>query len=58
MMLFKRCLFILSFFLIVLNPLLAQTYIADSIRNLLPNAQAGYDELDYRIGMVRAIPIR
>lgn len=50
----KHC-YSLIFFLSFLNPVFSQTYIADSIRNLLPMAKPGYDELDYRIGLVRAI---
>ena len=51
----KKYCYSLIFFLGFLNPLISQTYIADSIRNLLPTAKPGYDELDYRVGMVRAI---
>lgn len=51
----KRSLFSLFLLLCFINPGNTQTYIADSIRNLLPTAKPGYDELDYRIGMVRAI---
>ena len=52
---FTDYLFTLIFFILFLPPLSGQTYITDSIRNLLPTAEPGYDELDYRIGMLRSI---